>query len=98
MRVAATVALAAKHWLGADGGLEEDLPEVKTRAEANRMLRVMSEDLGLRPRAESFVKGPGEDGGEGGEEERSGRDRGITTSTTTTTEEEGVEEEASLLF
>ena len=99
--VAATVMLAAGQWLGADGGLEEELPEVKTREEANRMLRVMSEDLGLRPRAESFVKGPGEEeeGGEGGVgRSGGGRDRGMTTSTTTTTEEEGVEEEASLLF
>jgi len=99
--VAATVKLAAGQWLGADGVLEEELPEVKTREEANRMLRVLSEDLGLRPRAESFVKGPGEEeeGGEGGVgRSGGGRDRGMATSTTTTTEEEGVEEEVSLLF
>jgi len=107
MRVAATVALAAGKWVGADGVMEEELPEVKTREEANRMLRVMSEDLGLRPRAGSFVKGPGEDEGERREGEVEGRGRGSrdeaglitkTTTTTTTEEEEGGAEEASLLF
>jgi hypothetical protein len=41
--------------LGADGGLEGEMPEVKTKEEVGRMLRVMSEDIGLRPRAESLV-------------------------------------------
>lgn len=54
MRAAAAV-VAAGRWIGADGGLEGDLPEVRTKEEANRMLRVMSEDLGLRPRAESLA-------------------------------------------
>lgn len=41
---------------GADGGLESsEMPEVRTKEEVGRMLRVMSEDLGLRPRAESLA-------------------------------------------
>ncbi|TFJ85537.1 hypothetical protein NSK_003046 [Nannochloropsis salina CCMP1776] len=42
-------------WMGSNGGLKDELPEVKTKEEANRMLRVLSEDLGLRPRVESLL-------------------------------------------
>ncbi len=43
--------------VGADGGLEADVPEMEVRSkeEVGHLLRVMSEDMGLRPRAESLV-------------------------------------------
>lgn len=72
MRAAAAAAREGRWMIGADGGLEGDMPEVLTKEEANRMLRVMSEDLGLRPRAESMA----------------GETRESATAVTTTEEEE----------